>query len=175
MPEVEDDVADGSMPRFPGPAAVTAEHIAFPFTLRRRNDVVGMELITSTRETTHGLLRFGEDGLRVQWRLSRATKHVGDAIRTDREIDPVQEAHVPASALAGAAVRWLWNRWPPGRYLVITAADFRAFEGVAGLAGLPTAASSRGCEEPLLGGMGRRSSSAPGGSRGCLRVGRTRS
>jgi hypothetical protein len=115
---------------------VSGEHIAFPFTLRRHSDVVGMELITSTRETTHGLLRFGDDGLRVQWRLSRATEHVGDEIRTDREIDPVQEVHVPPSALAGAAVRWLWNRWPPGRYLVITAADFRAFEEVAGLAGL---------------------------------------
>jgi hypothetical protein len=115
---------------------MSGEFIAFPFTLRTDDSVVGAALITSTRETTHGLLRFGEDGLRVQWRSSRATQHVGDEIRTDREIDPVQEVNVAPSALAGAAVRWLWNRWPPGRYLVLTGADFRAFEGLAGISGL---------------------------------------
>jgi hypothetical protein len=115
---------------------MSGEYIAFPFTLRSDDSVVGSALITNTEETTHGLLRYGEDGLRVQWRSSRATQHMGDEIRTDREIDPVQEVHVAPSALAGAAVRWLWNRWPPGLYLVLTGADFRAFEGLAGVSGL---------------------------------------
>ena len=45
------------------------------------------------------------------------------------------EVVVPLAAVAGAAVRWRWS-WPPGFYLILTAADLRAFEGVAGAAGL---------------------------------------
>jgi hypothetical protein len=109
---------------------------ALPFTLRRSSDVVGMMEIATTRETVHGLLRFSGAGLAIQWRRSYSTDRVGDEIRTDREIEAVRELFVPISGLAGAAVRWVWRRWPPGRYLVITAADLRAFEDIAGLSGL---------------------------------------
>jgi hypothetical protein len=107
---------------------------ALPFILRRSNDVIGVE-ITSTRETVHGLLRLDGDRVYVQWRVARSTEHVGWQIRTDREVEPVREAVIPLSAIAGATVRWQW-RWPPGPYLVLTAADLRAFEEVAGAAGL---------------------------------------
>jgi hypothetical protein len=83
----------------------------------------------------HGLLRLDGDQVHVQWRVGRETDHVGKEIRTDKEVEPVREAVIPLSALAGAAVRWRW-RWPPGRYLVLTAADLLAFEDVAGAAGL---------------------------------------
>ena len=107
---------------------------ALPFILRRSNDVIGVE-ITSTRETVHGLLRLDGDRVYVQWRVARSTEHVGWQIRTDREVEPVREAVIPLHSIAGATVRWQW-RWPPGPYLVLTAADLRAFEEVAGAAGL---------------------------------------
>jgi hypothetical protein len=109
---------------------------ALPFTLRRSSDVVGSMEIATTRETVHGLLRFSGEGLAVQWRRSFSTDRIGNEIRTDREIEEVRELFLPIRGLAGAAVRWIWRRWPPGRYLVITAADLRAFEGLAGLSGL---------------------------------------
>jgi hypothetical protein len=108
---------------------------AVPFVLRRSNDVVGALTITSTTETVHGLLRLDGDRLVVQWRVARSTDHVGMEIRTDRQVEPVREVVVPLNAVAGAAVRWRWW-WPPGPYLVLTAADLRAFEAVAGAAGL---------------------------------------
>jgi hypothetical protein len=108
---------------------------ALPFVLRRSSDVVGGSEITSTRETIHGLLRLDGDRLHIQWRVARSTDHVGTEIRTDKQVEPVREVVLPLSAVAGAAVRRRW-RWPPGRYLVLTAADLRAFEEVAGVAGL---------------------------------------
>ena len=108
---------------------------ALPFVLHRSHDVVGGREITSTRETVHGLLRLDGDSLHVQWRVARSTDHVGSEIRTDREVEAVREAVIPLNAIAGAAVRWRW-RWPPGPYLVLTSADLRAFEEVAGAAGL---------------------------------------
>jgi hypothetical protein len=111
-----------------------AHSAALPFILKRSDDVIGVE-ITSTRETVHGLLRLDGDHVYVQWRVARSTERVGWQIRTDREVEPVREAVIPLSAIAGATVRWQW-RWPPGPYLVLTAADLRAFEEVAGAAGL---------------------------------------
>lgn len=111
-----------------------AHSAALPFILKRSNDVIGVE-ITSTRETVHGLLRLDGDRVYVQWRVARSTERVGWQIRTDREVEPVREAVIPLSAIAGATVRWQW-RWPPGPHLVLTAADLRAFEEVAGAAGL---------------------------------------
>jgi hypothetical protein len=102
--------------------------------MRRSHDVVGLE-ITSTKETVHGLLRLDGDELHIQWRVARSTDHVGREIRTDREVEPVREVTVPLSAVAGATVRRRW-RWPPVVYLVLTATDLRAFEEVAGAAGL---------------------------------------
>jgi hypothetical protein len=110
--------------------------VAFPFSYRRSSDVMkGMEYVT-TRETVHGLLRFSPGGLVMQWRMTRSREVVGAEIRTDRSIEQVREVAVPADSLAGARVRWLWWRWPPGRYLVVTAADLRAFEEIAGSSGL---------------------------------------
>ena len=108
---------------------------ALPFVLRRSSDVIGGLEITSTNETIHGLLRLDGDRLHVQWRVARSTDHVGKQIRTDKQVEPVREVVLPLSAVAGAAVRWRWG-WPPGRYLVLTATDLRAFEEVAGVAGL---------------------------------------
>lgn len=108
---------------------------AIPFVLRRSHDVVGGREITSTTETVHGLLHLDGERLHVQWRVARSTDHVGKEIRTDREVDAVREVVIPLSAVASATVRWRW-RWPPGPYLVLTAADLRAFEDVAGKAGL---------------------------------------
>jgi hypothetical protein len=109
---------------------------ALPFVLRRSSDVVAAREITSTVETVHGLLRMDGERLVVQWRVARSTDRYGKEIRTDREVEPVREAVVPLAAIAGAAVRWRWSRWPPGPHLVLTAADLRAFEEVAGAAGL---------------------------------------
>ena len=108
---------------------------AVPFVLHRSHDVVGGLEITSTRETIHGLVRLDGDRLHVQWRIARSTDHVGMEIRTDRAVEPVREAVIPLSAVAGATVRWRW-RWAPGYYLVLNAADLLAFEEVAGAAGL---------------------------------------
>lgn len=110
--------------------------LAFPFVLRRSKDEIGIMEITSMSEVVHGLMRLEEDRLAIQWRVSRSTEIVGFEIKTDRELDPVQEVELPLSALAGAAVRWRWTKWPPGRYLVLTAADLRAFESISGEAGL---------------------------------------
>jgi hypothetical protein len=108
---------------------------ALPFLLHHRTqNIVGRE-ITSTRETVHGLLRLDGERVYVQWRVARSTDHVGQEIRTDREVEPVREVSIPLTAIVGATVRWKW-RWPPGPCLVLTAADLRAFEEVAGAAGL---------------------------------------
>ena len=107
---------------------------AVPFLLQRTHQVVGLS-ITTTREIVHGLLRLDGDRLHVQWRADKSTEHVGMEIRSDKEVGPVREVVIPLSAIAGANVRWSW-RWPPGPYLVLTAADLRAFEEVAGTAGL---------------------------------------
>ena len=110
--------------------------LAFPFVLKRSKDEVGVFEITSMSEVIHGLLRLDEDRLVFQWRVSRSTDVVGFEIRTDEELEPVQHAVLPLGALAGAVVRWRWGRWPPGRYLILTAADLQAFETIGGEAGL---------------------------------------
>ncbi|HET9440907.1 MAG TPA: hypothetical protein VFO52_12085 [Longimicrobiales bacterium] len=109
---------------------------ALPFTIRRGSDIVSSREITSTHETVHGLLRLDEDRIVIQWRTSRAIDRVGSEIRTDKELDAVREVSLPLSALANAEVRWSWLRWPPGRYLVLTGADLRAFEALAGAGAL---------------------------------------
>jgi hypothetical protein len=109
---------------------------ALPFIIKRSDDVIGSMSITMTRETVHGLLRLDGERLVIQWRLERSTEHMGSEIRTDREVDPVREEVVPLSGLAGAAVPhgWLGRVSPPR--IVLTATDLRAFEGIAGSAGL---------------------------------------
>lgn len=104
---------------------------ALPFTLSRSDQIVGREVI-STTERVHGLLLLDDERLVIQWRVSRATQRVGAEIRTDRELEPVREVAIPLSAMAGARVRRaLWHQ-----SLVLTSADLRAFEEVAGSAGI---------------------------------------
>jgi len=108
---------------------------ALPFFLRRSDDVIARGQITTTAETVHGLVRVEDDRLVLQWRVSRETDRVGREIRTDREIDPVQEVIVPLGGIASAKVRASW--WPlSGARLVLTAADLRAFEHAVGKGGL---------------------------------------
>jgi hypothetical protein len=106
---------------------------ALPFVLRRSSDVIGLDHFTSTTEKLHGLLRLDGECVVIQWRTSRKTERVGSEVRTDLEYEPVREVSVPLSALAGARIR---TRWWGGRQLHLTAADLRAFEGVAGEDGL---------------------------------------
>lgn len=110
---------------------------ALAFTFKRGDDVVNLTEIRSTSEVVHGLLRLDGEKLVIQWRTSRSTDRVGvTTIRTEHEVEPVRELELPLSAIAGAEVRRLWWRWPPGLHLVLTAADLRAFEEVAGENGL---------------------------------------
>ncbi|HEX9166472.1 MAG TPA: hypothetical protein VF862_11225 [Gemmatimonadales bacterium] len=108
---------------------------ALPFFLKRSEDVITSGTITSTAETVHGLLRLEGEQLVVQWRIARSTDHVGSEIRTDREVSPVHEAVIPLAALGGGRVRASWWPWSAGR-IILTAADLRAFETVAGATGL---------------------------------------
>lgn len=108
---------------------------ALPFFLKRSEDVIAGGSFISTSETVHGLLRLEGDQLVVQWRIARNTDHVGSEIRTDREVTPVREVVIPLAALGGGRVRASWWPWSAGR-IVLTAADLRAFEAVAGETGL---------------------------------------
>jgi hypothetical protein len=105
---------------------------ALPFVIHREHGVISGREITSTRDDIHGLLRLDGERLVVQWSASRETSRVGREIRTDRELGPVREVVVPLDAVAGAQLRWTWRRWPPRQVLVITAADLRAFQSLAG-------------------------------------------
>lgn len=109
---------------------------ALPFYLRRSHDVVGSVEITSTTERIHGLLKLEDERLVVQWRLARETERYGTEIRTDHELEPVREIVLPLAALAGAEVRADGWRRLLGPQVVLTAADLRAFESIAGAAGL---------------------------------------
>ncbi|CAN5711656.1 hypothetical protein BH23GEM8_BH23GEM8_01450 [soil metagenome] len=109
---------------------------ALPFQMRRSHDVYGVAEITSTTERIHGLLRLEREHLVVQWRIARQTERVGSEIRTDHEVEAVQEVVLPLNALGGSVVqrvRWPWP-WTPR--LVLRASDLRAFEEIAGAAGL---------------------------------------
>lgn len=109
---------------------------AIPFVLRRSSDVIGTTKVTTTKETVHGLLRLEDDRLVVQWRLERRVDHVGSVIRSDSEMEPVQEVVIPLRGVAGARVRTPWWRFGRGGQLVLTAADLLTFEGIAGQKGL---------------------------------------
>ena len=58
--------------------------------------------MTTTTETVQGLLRLEGEELTVQWRLARKTEDLGGAShRTEEEFEPVGEATIPLSAMAG--------------------------------------------------------------------------
>jgi hypothetical protein len=115
-----------------------ARSATLPFIFKRGRDAIsaGTGTVITTRETVHGLLRLEGGHLTIQWRLARKTERVGLDIRTDHEVEAVQETVVSLSRIAGATVRgggWLW---PLGLRLVLTAADLTALEGLAGKDGL---------------------------------------
>ena len=109
-----------------------------PFVLSRQQQIVGKE-ITTTVEVVHGLIQVADNRMRLQWRTSRETARVGKEVRTDVELDAVAEAELPLQAIANVEVRtrW-WSRlgFPGATDLIVRAADLRAFEVVAGAAGL---------------------------------------
>ena len=109
---------------------------ALPFTLRRQSDAFGREGLTSTTETVHGLISLDGEQLRIEWRVLRETARVGAEVRSDREVEPVQQAVVPIARLAGTAVRRPWWAIGRGPTLRLTAGDLEAFEALAGPTGL---------------------------------------
>ncbi len=110
---------------------------ALPFTLRRSEQEMTGSAYTSTKEQVDGLLRLGEETLSIQSRKARTIEEVGTVrMRTDREVDAVEEFTLPLSAIASVSLRRSWFRWPPGTYLHLTASDLQGFEPVAGPHGL---------------------------------------
>jgi hypothetical protein len=112
---------------------------AVPFVLRRSHAVVRGREVRETREVSHGLLRIEPARVVAQWRTTRVISQAGSEVRTDRELDAVQEVVLPLAGLAGAQVRWTLRRWPPGWQLVLRAADLQTFAAFAGAAALPLA------------------------------------
>lgn len=112
---------------------------AVPFVLRHTHSVVRGRDVRETREASHGLLRLEPGQVVAQWRTARVVTQAGAEVRTDRELDAVQEVALPLAGLAGAQVRWTLRRWPPGWQLVLRAADLRTFAAFAGAAALPVA------------------------------------
>jgi hypothetical protein len=107
-----------------------------PFVLKRAHGVVSGREITSTREEAYGLLHLEGGQLVAQWSTAREVSRVGQEIRVDRDLGPVQKVALPLSALAGAHVRWRMFPWPPRWQLVLRAADLEAFAALAGGTGL---------------------------------------
>lgn len=112
-----------------------ARSATLPFTILRDKGVIAGKEMTSTRETVHGLLRLDGERVLIQWRTSRAIDRVGSEIRSDSEMEEVRELSLPLSALASAEVRSSWLPWSRLR-VVLTGADLRAFESLAGNEGL---------------------------------------
>jgi hypothetical protein len=110
---------------------------ALPFVLRREHGIINGSEITSTREHLHGLVYLNGEQLVIQWRTSREISRVGREIRTDREVTTVREVTLPLSALAGASVRRVWQRWWFGEVFVLTAADLKAFDALTEEGDLP--------------------------------------
>jgi hypothetical protein len=93
--------------------------------------------MTTTRETVHGLLRLEDDELTVQWRAARKINYLGsEAHNTNEELDSVQEATIPLSAMASAVVKRPWWRFWSGPRIVLMASDLQALEAVTGEDGL---------------------------------------
>ncbi len=109
---------------------------ALPFQLKRISQAFAAQEFSRTTERVDGLLRLDGESLVIQWRVARETQRYGPETRTDQDLEPVREATIPLAALAGAEVRaggW-WGL--AGARIVLTAADLRAFEEVAGATGL---------------------------------------
>jgi len=108
-----------------------------PFVVSRSHDVIKGPEVTSTVETSHGLLHLEQEGIRAQWSTTREVSRVGREIRVDSDAGPVNEVFIPLRGLAGAAVkkRLLSSRL----HLVLRASDLRAFAELAGRTGMSLA------------------------------------
>ncbi len=92
--------------------------------------------MTTTTEKVHGLLRLEGDEMTVQWRLARKTDYLGTETYRTEEFEPVGEATIPLSAMAGAIVQRPWWRFWSGPRIVLVASDLQALEAVTGEDGL---------------------------------------
>ncbi len=108
---------------------------ALPFQLKRTSQAFAGQEYRFTTERVDGLLRLDGENLVIQWRVARETQRYGPEMRTDQDLDPVREAIIPLATLASAEVR-ARGRWLLAPRIVLTAADLRAFEEVAGATGL---------------------------------------
>jgi len=114
-----------------------------PFVIRRSTDAFELSVYTSTTITAHGLLRVEDDRLVIQWRVSRTTDRHGLGYSSEEEHEDVRETSVPLGQLALAQLKRTWRLFGRSPRLVLTAADLRAFEVVAGPTGLALAHPSR--------------------------------
>lgn len=132
--------ADDPPDRLPFPLHLVS---ALPFIITQSTDAFADSQYTSTTETAHGLLRLERDRLVIQWRVHRTTDRMGAEFSSREEQDPVREISVPLAQLASAELRHRWAMLGGKPRLVLTASDLRAFEGVAGPAGLSLGHPSR--------------------------------
>lgn len=109
---------------------------ALPFTLERERVVFGAREYVTTTETVHGLLRLEGAWLAIQWRAHRTVERYGREMRVDDEVDAVREIVLPLADLAAATLRRRGRWWFSSYELELTAANLRAFEEIAGAAGL---------------------------------------
>lgn len=116
---------------------------ALPFVIRRSTDAFTMSVYTATTITAHGLLRVEGDRLVIQWRVSRTTDRHGLGYSSEEEHEEVRECSVPLGQIAAARLERTWRLFGRAPRLVLTAADLRAFESVAGPTGLALAHPSR--------------------------------
>ncbi|MBT8405281.1 MAG: hypothetical protein KJP18_15565 [Gemmatimonadetes bacterium] len=111
-------------------------HAALPFQLKRSEDEYTSRQMITRVEQVHGLLVLDGERLVVQWRRALSTQKLGSGMKTEREVDAVEEVVLPLSAVAGARVPDdLWSRWFRPR-VVLIAADLKAFDRFAGGEGL---------------------------------------
>jgi hypothetical protein len=109
---------------------------ALPFHLKRSEDEFTSVQVITRVEQVHGLLVLDGERLVVQWRRATRTQRLGTGIKTEHEVDAVEEVVLPLSAVAGARVPdGLWSRWFKPR-VVLVAADLKAFDRFAGGEGL---------------------------------------
>ena len=101
-----------------------------PFTLRMPGQDHSADGITAwSTFTVHGVLRFEEGELLLEWAVTASTSAVdGLEVHSEKEALPVEALIVPLERLYEARVRTRW--WQP--YLELVATDLNVFFGVPG-------------------------------------------
>lgn len=86
-------MTDESLPAYRDPRG--GSPVALPFLLRRDHDVMGVVVVTSTREVAHGILRIEVDRLVVQLTIAERALRVAER----RQQPPAMTRHAsrPAS------------------------------------------------------------------------------